>query len=122
MDYNKREIPNIVPVIIFLTGFLPGQRVYRMASMIALILLLLLTERITKQELPGGDLKLISAMAFAYGAVETVLVLALVGVGVAAVSFVKKLPLKRNIPLCSYVAPAFALVSVTNIIYELGGY
>lgn len=120
IDYKKREIPNAVPIILILMGLLSGNILQRLLVLVFTLLILLLASKITKQELPGGDLKLICAMASSVGLFETILVLALVGIGSAVVSLIKKLPLKRNIPLCTYVAPAYTLLSVTNIILQGG--
>lgn len=119
-DYKKREIPNAVPIILLLMGLLSGNLLLRLASMIFTLLILQLTAKTTRQELPGGDLKLICAMAFSIGPAETIFVLALAGVGSVVVSLVKRLPLKRNIPLCTYVAPAYTVLAAANIIFQGG--
>ena len=119
-DYKRREIPNAVPIILFVMGLLSGSILKRFLVLALTLLILLLATKITKQELPGGDLKLICAMTFSVGLVETIMVLALVGIGSVAVGLAKKLPLKRNIPLCAYVAPAYAMLCATNIILQGG--
>ncbi len=116
VDYKKREIPNLVPILLLLLGLFSGESLWRVLYMILALLALLLAEVITKQEIPGGDLKLICSMAFAFGPFETLLVLLMAGLGSIVVGIVKKQPWKRHIPLCSYVAPAFMLLGVAKLI------
>ena len=115
-DYKRREIPDIVPISLILTGLFSGDILGRLIIMILALLTLLLAEKIAKQELPGGDLKLICALMFAAGPFETLVILLLAGVGSVIVSLAKKQPWKRHIPLCTYVAPAYILLEVIKLI------
>ncbi len=118
-DHRRREIPNIVPVTLILSGlFLPNLSV-RFASLLVMILVILLAKVLTGRELPGGDLKLICAMTFFLGMVGTLLILLAVAVEAAAVSLIRRRPARREIPLCTYVAPAFILLVAANLI--IGG-
>ena len=100
VDYKKREIPNLVPVVLLATGlFFDRNILWR--------LLLMLTGKITKQALPGGDFKLLCALAFSSGLLPLLGTLFCVAFGAVFMSLMKRLPVKRNIPLCTYVAPAY---------------
>ena len=90
------------------TGILHGRDFpVRTLLMLALAGLLLASERLTKQTLPGGDFKLLCALLFSDGPIILFAVLLCVGAASACVAGVKRLPLCRSIPLCSYVAPAY---------------
>jgi Flp pilus assembly protein protease CpaA len=115
-DYKKREIPDAVPIVLILTSLPKGFLLGRLLIMILALLILLLAERLSKQELPGGDLKLICAMAFATGPFESIVILSLAGLGAVIVSLARKQPWKRHIPLCTYVAPAFILLEAAKLI------
>ena len=114
-DYKRREIPDLVPIMFLVIGLTTGGILWRILFMILALLALLLAEIITKQEIPGGDLKLICSIVFALGPIETLFVLLLAGFGSVVVSLAKKLPWKRHIPLCTYVAPAFILLSAAKL-------
>jgi len=116
MDYKKREIPDAVPIVLILASLPKGVIPVRLLITILALLILLLAERLSKQELPGGDLKLICAVMFANGPAETLVILLLAGLGSVVVSLVKKQPWKRHIPLCTYVAPAFILLGAAKLI------
>ena len=116
VDYIKREIPDLVPITLILIGLLSGGVLGRLFFMILALLILLLAARLSKQELPGGDLKLICAMVFAAGPYETLAILLLAGCGSVIVSLARKQPWKRHIPLCTYVAPAFILLEAIKLI------
>lgn len=116
VDYKKREIPDVVPIVLILTSLPKGVILGRLFIMILALLVLLFAERLSKQELPGGDLKLICAMVFAIGPFEAILILALAGLGAVIVSLARKQPCKRHIPLCTYVAPAFILLETAKLI------
>ncbi len=116
VDYKKREIPDIVPIVLILMSLPKGGVSGRFLIMILVLLSLLAAEKISKQELPGGDLKLICALAFATDPVETIAILTLAGLGSGIVSLVKKQPWKRQIPLCTYVAPAFIFLEAAKLI------
>ena len=116
VDYKKREIPDAVPIVLILTSLPKGFLLGRLLIMILALLILLLAERLSKQELPGGDLKLICAMVFATGPFESIVILSLAGIGSIIVSLARKQPWKRHIPLCTYVAPAFILLGAAKLI------
>jgi hypothetical protein len=60
MDYKKREIPDLVPVILMLTGFLNGTLILpRMICLLITAAALLISAKLSKNSLPGGDFKLI---------------------------------------------------------------
>ena len=117
VDYRKREIPNAVPITLLATGIVSrGYILQRFLLMLMIASLLWLTTKITKQELPGGDFKLICTLAFSAGLLTLLGTLFFAGLGAITVGIAKRLPLKRNIPLCTYVAPAFILTSINLLI------
>lgn len=117
VDYRKREIPNAVPIALLATGIVcRGYILQRLLLMLMIAGLLWLTTKITKQELPGGDFKLICTLAFSTGLLTLLGTLFFAGFGAITVGIAKRLPLKRNIPLCTYVAPAFILISANSLI------
>ena len=109
-DLKRREIPNLVPVILILTGIAEHKLVvFRIVCMLAMMLILWLASILSRNELPGGDFKLICAMTLSCGITVTAATLLLTGLGATAVGAVWKMPRSRHIPLCSYTAPAYML-------------
>jgi Flp pilus assembly protein protease CpaA len=125
-DYNKREIPNTVPIVLLLTGLATGWEViiYRLAGMLLTAAVFFIAAKLTKSDLPGGDFKLLSAMAFSSGIPILIASLLLTGLGATIVGIAVamkthchwKQPTKRHIPLCSYIAPAYTIVCGLQII------
>lgn len=117
VDFKKREIPNLVPVTLLVTGILQGGSVLRrLPEMGIIVCSLLLTGKITKQRLPGGDFKLISALAFSSGLLVLLGTLFWTGIGAVAASLVRHMTVRRNIPLCTYVAAAYFVTVATLFI------
>ena len=116
-DYKKREIPDMVPVILLMTGLFGKGILLRALSMLAVGAILLLTSKLTREEFPGGDFKLICALTFNTCLIHTALIMVITGIGALLVSLIKKKPLKRNIPLCTYAAPAYMLIRAADIIF-----
>ena len=111
-DYKRREIPNMVPVVLLATGiFVGGFILQRFIIMLIVAFILWLTTKITKQELPGGDFKLICALTFSSGLIRLLMTLFAAIVGALLVALIKKERIRRNVPLCTYVAPAYLLTS-----------
>ena len=111
-DYKIREIPDIVPIVLLLTGLISGWDfiLLRVAGLLLTALLFMVSAKVSKSDLPGGDFKLISALAFSVGIPILLFTLLLTGLGAALVGIVKKQPPKRHIPLCTYIAPAYTVV------------
>ena len=121
MDYKKREIPDLVPVILMLTGFLNGTLILpRMICLIITAAALLILAKLSKNSLPGGDFKLICALTFSSGLCAMVTILFLTGLYAILLSIIRKQPIKRNIPLCSYVAPAYMITGAAQLILQGG--
>lgn len=109
-DLKRREIPNIVPVILVLTCIAAYKIVvFRIVCMFVTVLILWLSSVLSRSEIPGGDFKLICAMTLSCGVTVTATTLLLAGLGAVAVGCIQKKPIGRHIPLCSYVAPAYLL-------------
>jgi len=121
VDFRHREIPNAVPLLLLLSGFLSFSNFWRIMGLIIPAALLLAAAKLTKIEVPGGDLKLICALGFACGLPELAAILFLSGIGAVVYGFILRLPLKRHIPLCSYVAPAYLTLHVIAFALEGGG-
>ena len=117
-DYNKREIPDAVPIVLLLTGLATGWEVivYRLAGMLLTAAMFFIAANLSKSDLPGGDFKLLSAMAFSTGIPILIASLVLTGLGAVIIGIVRKQPTKRHIPLCSYIAPAYTIVCGLQII------
>lgn len=115
-DYKRREISNLVPLVLILTGLLDYRTIlFRLICLLVMGFILWLSGKIAKTELPGGDKKLLCALAFSCGILQTVIMLLLTGIASALVGWIRKRPVFRNIPLCSYIAPAY--FSVISIIF-----
>ena len=113
-DYKRREIPNLVPLVLIISGLLDYRTILpRLLFLLIMAFVLWLSSKIAKAKLPGGDLKLLCALAFSCGILQTVIMLLLTGIASALVGWIRKRPVFRNIPLCSYIAPAyFAIISI----------
>ena len=120
VDGKRREIPNAVPLLLILSGFLSFPNFWRIMGLILPAALLLVAAKLTKSEIPGGDLKLICALGFACGLPELAAILFLSGMGAAAYGFLRRLPIRRHIPLCSYVAPAYLALHIMAFFLEGG--
>ena len=121
VDGKRREIPNAVPLLLLLSGFLSFPNFWRIMGLIIPAALLLAAAKLTKSEVPGGDFKLICALGFACGLPELAAILFLSGMGAVAYGLIRRLPLKRHIPLCSYVAPAYLVLHIIAFALEGGG-
>ena len=117
-DFNKREIPDAVPIVLLLTGLATGWEVivYRLAGMLLTAAVFFIAAKLVESDLPGGDFKLLSAMAFSTGIPILIASLVLTGLGAVIIGIVRKQPTKRHIPLCSYIAPAYTIVCGLQII------
>ena len=112
IDYKRREIPNVVPIVLMLTGLIsaPHLILFRLAGLAMIASSFILAAKLTNGETPGGDFKLLSALAFSAGVPTVLIVLMLSGIMAVAVGLIrKKDAVKRHIPLCSYVAPAYVI-------------
>ncbi len=121
VDFRRREIPNAVPLLLLLSGFLSFSTFWRIMGLIIPAVLLLTASKLTKSEVPGGDFKLICTLGFACGLPELAAILFLSGMGAVAYGFIRRLPLKRHISLCSYVAPAYLALHIMAFALDGGG-
>lgn len=120
VDFRRREIPNSVPVALLITGIIWHFSAFGSIMGLTLPTVLLLTAaKLTKSEIPGGDFKLICALGFACGLPELAAIIVLSALGAVAYGLIRRLPLKRRIPLCAYVAPAYLALHLTGL--ALGG-
>ena len=120
VDYKKREIPNAVPLILITIGSIFGFSVVR--SIMGLILpavLMFTAAKLTKSELAGGDFKLLCATGFACGLGSLAVTILLACIGALAYSLIRRLPVQRHIPLCTYIAPAYLSLQVLGLV--MGG-
>jgi len=119
VDYNRREIPNIVPIILLVVGCFFGFSLPMSIMGLAIpALLLFMTEKLTKSDVPGGDFKLLCSLGFACGLSELSIVILLAGIGAVLCGFARHLPVKRHIPLCSYIAPAYIACQIIAFVIE----
>jgi hypothetical protein len=107
----------LVPLALLVSGILRGGKlVEQLVLTLVIAAILILSPKTPEQELPGGDFKLICALTFSIGLfplMETILV---AGALVLLVSFIMRLPVKRHIPLCAYVAPAYFVTFATSFL------
>ncbi len=110
VDYKRREIPDIVPIVILLCGLsLDLKLLSGILCLTATAAVFSLMCKLTKSQIPGGDFKLLCAMSFTVGLIETAISLAIAGILSVAYGIAKKKPLNRSIPLCSYMAVAYVI-------------
>ena len=117
-DYRQREIPNAVPVLLLITGILGFSGLWSILGLTVPAVLLFAAAKLTKSEVPGGDFKLLCALGFACGLRELTAILLLTGIGAAIYGFIRRLPVKRHIPLCTYLAPAYSAVQSIAFVIE----
>jgi Flp pilus assembly protein protease CpaA len=122
VDFKRREIPNAVPAVLLLSGVIFGfSTLWSIMGLIIPAALLFMAAKLTKSKVPGGDFKLLCALGFACGLSELAAILFLSGIGAMGYGFIKHLPTKRHIPLCSYVALAYLALHVILLALERGG-
>ena len=110
IDYKRREIPDIVPIVIVLCGLsLDLSVVYGIVWLTIMMLGLWLVSKLTETDIPGGDVKLLCALSFTCGLVEITIILAFAALGALLVSIILHQKILRKIPLCTYIAPAYIL-------------
>lgn len=117
-DYRRREIPNAVPVLLLITGILGFSGLWSILGLTVPAVLLFAAAKLTKSEVPGGDFKLLCALGFACGLRELAAILLLAGIGAAIYGFIRRLPVKRHIPLCTYLVPAYIAVQSIAFVIE----
>lgn len=113
VDFKRREIPDTVPIILTAIGVLFGFSL--LTSIMGLVVpavLLFAAAQLTKSNIPGGDFKLFCALGFSCGLMELALVIFLAGISAVVYGLVRHLPVKRRIPLCTYIAPAYIAFQV----------
>ncbi|MBQ6755691.1 MAG: prepilin peptidase [Oscillospiraceae bacterium] len=116
-DFKRREIPNIVPIVLFASGLLCWDTIlYRLIAMLIIAGVLVLSTKLTKSELPGGDFKLLCALTFSAGVTATMSSMLITDVAAIAVALIMKEKLSRHIPLCSYICPAYILSAILQLI------
>lgn len=115
VDFRRREIPNIVPVTLLFMGIFGISMFWSIMGLIVPAVLLLLAAKLTKSEIPGGDFKLICSLGFACGLWELTAIIFLAGIGAVLYGLVRRMPIKRHIPLCSYIAPAYIGLQIIAI-------
>jgi len=118
VDSRRREIPNSIPILLLISGTVGFSGLWSILGLIAPAVLLVAAAKITHSEVPGGDLKLLCGLGFACGLRELAAILLLAGIGLMAYGLLKRLPVKRHIPLCSYIAPAYIAFQVIAFAIE----
>lgn len=117
-DYRKREIPNLVPILLLLSGSICGRAVLpRLIITVFVAILLLIASRLSAGGIPGGDFKLLCAMSYACGLFGMLATLFAAGLEAVLVGLIQRKSIKRNIPLCTYVAGAYILMNAWLIIF-----
>ncbi len=118
VDSRRREIPNSIPILLLISGTVGFSGLWSILGLIVPAVLLVAAAKITHSEVSGGDLKLLCGLGFACGLRELAAILLLAGIGLMAYGLLKRLPVKRHIPLCSYIAPAYIAFQVIAFAIE----
>lgn len=117
IDGNCRQIPIFVPISLIIIGFtFDFSPISDIITLIGIILAQLMAEKICKDDVAGGDFKLLCALGFAIGLVPLSIVILLVLAELAIVSILKKQKIE-TFPLCAYVAPAYFLMLCVELYY-----
>lgn len=118
-DYKRREIPNIVPIVIVIVACLFDFSFWQcIIGSVVPATVFYVAAKLTKSEMPGGDFKLLCCLGFACGLSELAFAILLAGIGAVLWGFARHLPVKRNIPLCSYIAPAYIACQIIAFVIE----
>ena len=124
-DYRDRVIPNLVPAVLLLTGLLfGGQLLLQTGAMFLTAAVFLLLDRLTDGGSPGGDFKLMCALAFSGSVPVYLSTLLLASLSAMLVSAIRKTGLKGHLPWCSFIAPGYLLSApaIYLILYSTGGF
>lgn len=114
VDYKRREIPNLVPILLLATGVSSGAPIlYRLMLMLGIGGYLYRKYKKDKGSLPAGDVKLLSALYFSAGWIVTTCTFCCAAVGMKIMEIAKKQPPGGHVPLCSYMAPAYLFVCIS---------
>ena len=117
IDYKKREIPHLVPITLMVTGLFSPEKIgFQLFQAGITLISFLVAARITKSGLPGGDFKLLCALTFSVGLVNMLCIFFLAYLFAIIENIARKETMKRHIPLCSYVAPAYILLFAAQYI------
>ena len=118
-DYKRREIPNIVPIVIVIVACLFDFSFWQcIIGSVVPATVFYVAAKLTKSEMPGGDFKLLCALGYSCGLSELAIVILLAGIGAVLCGFARHLPVKRHIPLCSYIAPAYIACQIIAFVIE----
>lgn len=111
VDFKNREIPDLVPLVLLVVGgIFASSLLWSIISLVVPAMLLFTAAKITKSEIPGGDFKLLCSLGFACGLRQLTAIVLLTGISALIYGFIKRLPVQRHIPLCSYIAPAYIVL------------
>lgn len=117
IDFKRHEIPDAVPALLLVTGcFFAFSQPWRILGLVAPAILLFAASKITRSEIPGGDFKLLCSLGFACGLPTLTAIIFLAGIGAVVYGVIKRLPVKRHIPLCTYIAPAYIALQVIVLV------
>ena len=112
-DYLRREIPNIVPIVLILTGIVcTGNILFSVIFALMMAAFILLGEAISRAKPGNGDIKLLLAMSFSVGITAALGSMLFAGIGAAVSCLLNKQPLSRHYPFCTYYAPAYLLSGI----------
>lgn len=117
-DFKRRDIPNAVPILLLISGLFGFSMFWSILGLVAPTVLLFVAAKVTKSEIPGGDFKLLCSLGFACGLPALAAIIFLAGIGAIGYGLVKHIPIKRHIPLCAYIAPAYIAFQVIALVIE----
>jgi len=125
-DWKYREIPDLVPIglfgvsvgeLILVRGASLGERLFMLGMVITWILI---TEFFAAKgkgsPVPGGDIKLLGALAFSEGIFMFGMIILGTGVLVAIVKLADRKNKIDGIPLCTYTAASYGLWLVGSLL------
>ncbi len=119
IDNRKREIPNIVPLLICGIGIIDSAdcpEVLLRRFVVAAIILgsyMVASGVEGMARMGGGDIKLMAAMTIALGVFATAIVVFFTGLAAVVVSMIKYRGISKlkeaEIPMCTFVLPAYVI-------------
>lgn len=111
VDYKKREIPNLVLILLIVSGSIAGRPVLPRIILTLIVAAAFWTVgKLMKKALPAGDMKLVCALTYASGFVSTMIALFFSIAASAVVGKLQHKPVSRHIPLCTYMAGAYSFL------------
>ncbi|TCO68248.1 prepilin peptidase [Caldanaerobacter subterraneus] len=123
-DYQRQEIDNWIPVVVFVYGIILNVFVFPLkfkesfVYMLAVFAILFTIYTVTNGGLGGGDVKLLTALAFFYGNIS-IAVLLIAGITAFVHAFIKGIKDKTYFSTQIIFGPSIFLAVVLTSIFPL---